>query len=67
MAIAVADGLSLSDPESIPTALRKAVTGIDAGLREGSRVRNEAPERVLERVIPVDLFRVAVTLDPGLR
>jgi uncharacterized protein DUF6178 len=65
--LAVADGLSLSEPESVPRALEKAVRGIDAGLRELSRARGEAPARVLERTAPLDLFRVAATADPSLR
>jgi len=65
--LAVADGLSLSEPESVPRALEKAVRGIDAGLRELSRARGEPPARVLERTAPLDLFRVAATSDPALR
>ena len=65
--LAVADGLSLSEPESVPRALEKAVRGIDAGLRELARARNQPPERILERTAPLDLFRVAATADPSLR
>jgi hypothetical protein len=65
--LAVADGLSLSEHESVPRALEKAVRGIDAGLRELSRARNLPPERILERSSPLDLFRVAATLDASLR
>lgn len=65
--LAVADGLSLSEPESVPRALEKAVRGIDAGLRELARARNQAPEQVLERTAPLDLFRVAATSDSSLR
>jgi uncharacterized protein DUF6178 len=65
--LAVADGLSLSEPESVPRALEKAVRGIDAGLRDLARSRNQAPERILERTSPLDLFRVAATADPSLR
>ncbi|MFI5314802.1 MAG: DUF6178 family protein [Myxococcota bacterium] len=65
--LAVADGLSLSESESVPQALEKAVRGIDAGLRELARARNLPPEQVLERTAPLDLFRVAATLDPSLR
>ena len=65
--LAVADGLSLSEPESVPKALEKAVRGIDAGLRELSRSRGQAPEQVLERTAPLDLFRVAATTDASLR
>jgi hypothetical protein len=65
--LAVADGLSLSEPESVPRALEKAVRGIDAGLRELAGARNQPPERILERTAPLDLFRVAATRDPSLR
>jgi hypothetical protein len=65
--LAVADGLLLSEPESVPRALEKAVRGIDAGLRELSRARNQPPEQILERTAPLDLFRVAATRDPSLR
>ncbi len=65
--IAVADRLQLSDPDSVPRALEKAVEGIDAGLRELARVQGLAPEGVLERTTPLDLFRAGVTLKPELR
>lgn len=65
--LAVADGLSLSEPESVPRALEKAVRGIDAGLRELARARNQPPEQILERTAPLDLFRVAATRDASLR
>ena len=59
--LAVADGLSLSDAESIPHALDKAVSGIDQGLREVCRARDQAPEVVIETTRPLDLFRVGLT------
>ena len=65
--IAVADKLQLSDPDSVPQALEKAVEGIDAGLRELARVRGEAPHEILERTAPLDLFRAGATLKPELR
>jgi hypothetical protein len=65
--LAVADGLPLSESESVPRALEKAVRGIDTGLRELARVRGEAPEEVLDRTAPLDLFRVGATSDPSLR
>jgi hypothetical protein len=65
--LAVADSLPLSEIESVPRALAKAVRGIDAGLRELSNARGVAPEVILERTPPLDLFRVAVTSDPALR
>ena len=63
-AVAVADGLRLSESESIPDALRKAVTGIDAGLRALARSRDETPGTVLEKIRPLDLFRIGATLEP---
>jgi Family of unknown function (DUF6178) len=65
--LAVADGLPLSESESVPRALEKAVRGIDTGLRELARVRGQAPEEVLDRTAPLDLFRVGATVDPSLK
>ena len=65
--IAVADDLRLSEPESIPAALAKAVTGIDRGLRELVRMRNQPAAEVAARTRAIDLFRTAATLDPSLR
>ena len=64
-AVAVADRLRLSESESIPDALRKAVAGIDVGLRALARARDETPAEVVERTRPLDLFRVGATLEPG--
>jgi len=64
--VAVADGMRLSEPESIPGALRKAVEGIDRGLAELAQVRGLGIAEVVE-VTPVQqLFRIAATLDPEL-
>ena len=65
-ALAVADDLRLSDPDSIPRATEKAVRGIDRGLRELAKAQREAPHRVLERMRPLDLFRIGATLDDTL-
>ncbi len=65
--IAVADKLHLSDPESVPVALDKAVRGIDRGLRELARVRGRAPHEVLDTTTPLDLFRTGATLERELR
>jgi len=65
--LAVADGLALSERESVPRALEKAVRGIDTGIRELSRARGQAPEEVLDRTAPLDLFRVGATADPTLK
>ena len=65
--IAVADKLQLSDPDSVPRALEKAVRGIDTGLRELARVRGLPPHEVLEQTSPLDLFRTGATLEPELR
>jgi hypothetical protein len=66
-AVAVADDAVLSDSESLPRALEKAVRGIDAGLRELSRARGQPLEQVLDRTVPVDLFRIGATVEPSLR
>jgi len=66
-ALAVADGLSLSDSDSVPRALEKAVRGIDAGLRELAGARGQTAAEVLDRTVPLDLFRVGATRDPALR
>ncbi len=66
-AIAVADGLRLSEPDSIPRALDKAVRGIDRGLEELARARREEPHQILDRTRPLDLFRIGATLDPDLK
>lgn len=65
--IAVADALPLSESESVPHALEKAVRGIDTGLRELARARGQAPEEILDRTTPLDLFRVGATVDPTLK
>ena len=65
--LAVADRLRLSESESIPTALGKAVRGIDGGLRELVRRRNQPPAEVLARTRAIDLFRAGATLDLELR
>jgi hypothetical protein len=65
--LAVADGLQLSESESVPRALVKAVRGIDTGLRELARARGQAAEEVLDRTAPLDLFRVGATVDPSLK
>jgi len=65
--LAVADELPLAERESVPRALEKAVRGIDTGLRELARARSLAPEQVLDRTAPLDLFRVGATVDPTLR
>jgi hypothetical protein len=66
-ALAVADQLPLTRSESIPTALGKAVRGIERGLRELSRARGQSPDRILDTTLPLDLFRIGATLDPEIR
>jgi hypothetical protein len=63
-AVAVADRMRLSESESIPDALRKAVTGIDIGLRALAQARDETPAEVLDKTRPLDLFRLGATLEP---
>jgi hypothetical protein len=64
--LAVADELALAEPESVERSLAKALRGIDRGLRELARTRNEAAARVLDQTAPLDLFRIGATLDPEL-
>jgi hypothetical protein len=65
--LAVADELPLADPESVESSFKKAIRGIERGLAELSKNRNQAPSAVLETTVPLDLFRVGATLDPSLR
>ncbi len=65
--LAVADGLPLADPESVETSFKKALRGIERGLAELARSRDQSLATVLETIVPLDLFRVGVTLDPSLR
>jgi hypothetical protein len=65
-AVAVADRLRLSEPDSIPQALETAVRGMDLGLRELAGLRGSTPAEVLDRTPPVDLFRIGTTLDDTL-
>ncbi len=65
--LAIADNLPLSESESVPRALEKAVRGIDTGIRELARARSQAPDEVLDRTSPLDLFRVGATVDPSLK
>jgi hypothetical protein len=66
-ALAIADRMRLSEAESIPRALEKAARGIELGLRELAKRRELPIEEVLDRTLPLDLFRIGVTLDPALR
>jgi hypothetical protein len=65
--VAVADKLPLSETESIPKSVEKAVRGIDRGLRELSHARGQPVHEVLDTTLPRDLFRIAATLDPDLK
>jgi len=65
--LAVADELPLAEPETIRESLAKAVRGIDLGLEELARRSEQSPARVLDTTLPLDLFRIGVTLDPTLR
>ena len=64
--LAVADELPLAEPESIRESLAKAVRGIDRGLAELARRRDQSPGQVLDTTQPLDLFRVGATVDPTL-
>jgi hypothetical protein len=65
-AVAVADSMPLSDSESIPGAMAKALRGIDRGLAELAAARGQPDHEILDRTRPLDLFRVGATLDDGL-
>lgn len=65
--VAVADRVDLSDPDAIARSLEKALAGVEAGLREVTRVLMRPPREILSTSRPLDLFRVAVALDPKLR
>ena len=66
-AVAVADQLSLSDSETIPRAIGKALRGVESGLRETARVQARRPSEVLDETRASDLFRIGATLDRALR
>ena len=66
-AVAVADELLLSDAESVPKALDKAVRGMERGLRELARIHAQPPHELLDRTRPLDLFRIGATQDRALR
>jgi hypothetical protein len=64
--LAVADRLELGDPESARSSGEKALNGIERGLREMMRNTGLAAHQILDRVTPMDLFRVGVTAEPDL-
>ena len=59
--------MPLSDSDSIPEAMRKALRGIDRGLEEVARAQRLEPTRVLDSTRPLDLFRIGATLDPEIK
>jgi hypothetical protein len=65
--LAVADELPLADPDSVSSSFRKALRGIERGLAELAKLREQPPVEVLSGVDPLDLFRLGATLDDGLR
>ena len=65
--IAVADRLRLSESDSIPKAIDKALRGIELGLRTVAAARDLEPHEALDRTTPGDLFRIGATLDDTLR
>ena len=65
--LAVADELPLAERETVEQSLAKALRGIDRGLAELARARNQSLGSVLDRTPPLDLFRIGATLDPDLR
>jgi len=66
-ALAVADRLLLAEHETIEQSFAKALRGIDRGLAELARAKNQSLGRVLDATPPLDLFRVGATLDSELR
>ena len=62
-----ADKLPLAEPESMETSFRKALRGIDRGLAELAKARNQDPAAILDATKPLDLFRIGATVDPDLR
>ena len=66
-ALAVADKLPLADSGSVAASFGKALRGIDRGLAELARARDQSLAVVLDGVEPLDLFRIGATLDPSLR
>lgn len=65
-AIAVADELPLSEPESLQRALAKAMLGVDLGLARLAGAHGLALDRALDQTRPLDLFRIGATLEPRL-
>lgn len=66
-ALAVADRLELGDPETARASGEKALAGLDRGLRELMRSSGLAAHQILDRVAPLDVFRVGATADDALR
>ena len=66
-ALAVADELPLSDNASAERSFAKALRGIDRGLAEFARARDQSLAAVLDSVQPLDLFRIGATLNPELQ
>lgn len=66
-ALAVADRLPLTERETAEQSLEKALRGIDRGLAELARARNQTAGAVLDATPPLDLFRIGATLDADLR
>lgn len=62
--IAVADGLPLSDAESMPRAIEKAARFASDGLRFLCREHSLSGPEVLRRVSILRLFQVGANLDP---
>jgi len=64
--LAVADRRDLSCGETGAECLRRALRGIELGLRILCEQRGRAPHEVLSVTLPLDLFRVGHTRDPSL-
>lgn len=62
--VAVADKLPLAEPDSLPTALAKALRFVDAGLAFVAADRKGDPAEVLRHLSMQRLYRVGANLDP---
>ncbi len=62
--VAVADGLPLGEPDSIPRAIEKAASITSTGLEHLAKANDTDPAEVLSRASLERLFRVGANLDP---
>ncbi len=62
--VAVADGLPLAEPDSLPSAIEKAASVASAGLQFVAKANDLEAVEALRRVSLERLFRVGANLDP---